>query len=449
MNYVKRRSVSALEQDVSDLQVAEAVKTILNNVKSNGLEAVRSYSSRLDRYDAESFRLTDNEISAIVAQVDPTTIADLAFAQQQIRHFAEIQRSALKDVEVETHPGVILGHRNIPVSSVACYVPGGRYPLVASAHMGIVTAKSAGVKRVVAMTPPVGGKPHPATIAAMRMAGADEIHLIGGAHALAAAAYGTAELAPVDMIVGPGNAYVAEAKKQLFGRVGIDLLAGPTEVLIIADDSADAETVATDLLGQAEHGPDSPAALITTSEELAFEVLREVERQLLTLETAHIAGVAWQNHGEIIVVESDAEALLVADRLACEHVQVLTRNNDFYLDHLSQYGSLFIGEMTCVAYGDKVIGTNHTLPTRGAAKYTGGLWVGKFLKTCTYQRIESAESSVMLGEYGSRLCAIENFSGHKRQMDLRVEKFGNATPSAWRRSGFDGASAGSNSLVQR
>lgn len=436
MIYAKRRSVSSSQQDAADLRVANVVKQIIEDVKSSGHQAVRSYSERLDKYESATFRMTDSEIRATIAQVDRQTIEDLKFAQQQIRNFAEAQLSSLQDVEVEPHPGVVLGHRNIPVESVACYVPGGRYPLVASAHMGIVTAKVAGVKRVVALTPPVGGKPHPAIIAAMSMAGADEIHLIGGAHGLAAAAYGTSELASVDMIVGPGNAYVAEAKKQLFGRVGIDLLAGPTEVLVIADETADAETVAVDLLGQAEHGPDSPAILVTTSSSLASEVLQEVHRQLRSLETAEIAGAAWRDHGEIIVVGNDAEAVSVANEIASEHVQVLTRNDAYYLEHLQQYGALFLGEMTCVAYGDKVIGTNHTLPTRRAARYTGGLWVGKFLKTCTYQRIDSAASSVMIGEYGSRLCALENFSGHKRQMDIRVEKLGNAPPSSWRRTAF-------------
>jgi sulfopropanediol 3-dehydrogenase len=432
--YLKCAAATEVDNDAADERVRNAVRDIIEEVASGGLDAVRRLSGRFDKYEATSFLLSQSDIDSIVATLDVDTKADIAFAQEQIRNFAEVQRSALKDVEVETHPGIFLGHRNIPVSSAACYVPGGRYPLVASAHMGIVTAKVAGVKRVVALTPPIDGKPHPAIITAAAMAGADEIHLIGGAHALAAAAYGTEELAPVDMIVGPGNAYVAEAKRQLVGRVGIDLFAGPTEVLVIADDNADAETIAVDLLGQAEHGYDSSAILITTSRALGLQVIEEVARQLETLETAAVAGTAWRDHGKIILVADAAEAVVEADKLASEHVQVLADDLGYYHDHLTQYGALFLGEMTCVAYGDKVIGTNHTLPTRGAARYTGGLWVGKFLKTCTYQRIDSAASSVMIGEYGSRLCMLENFAGHKRQNDLRVEKFGKGSRSLWRKS---------------
>jgi sulfopropanediol 3-dehydrogenase len=417
-----------------DSEVERTVRVILADVRKRGLAAIRHYARTLDHHEPESFRLSDRDIEAIMTQVPPEVVEDVAFAQEQIRRFALVQRDALRDVESEPFPGVVLGHRNIPVDSAACYVPGGRYPLLASAHMGIVTAKAAGVRRVVALTPPTAGRPHPATIAAMKMAGADEIWLIGGAQALAAAAYGIEGLDPVDMIVGPGNAYVAEAKRQLFGEVGIDLLAGPTEVLVIADESADPETVAVDLLGQAEHGPDSVAILLTTSHELAVEVLAEIERQLETLETADVARRAWHDCGEVIVVADEDALIREADRIASEHVEVLTREPERFLAHMTNYGALFLGEMTNVAYGDKVIGTNHVLPTRRAARYTGGLWVGKFLKTCTYQRITNAASSAFIGRYGSRLCAIENFAGHKRQNDLRVERYGNAPRSAWRRT---------------
>jgi sulfopropanediol 3-dehydrogenase len=421
--------------DAADDRVRTAVTQILADVKQRGMGAVREYSKCFDNFERADFRLSEQEVRDIVKSAPDSTKADIAFAQEQVRRFAEVQRGALRDVEYEPHPGVILGHRNIPVESVACYIPGGRYPLLASAHMGIVTARVAGVRRVIAFTPPSGGQPHPATIAAMAMAGADEIYLIGGAHALAAAAYGAGDIKPVDMLVGPGNAYVAEAKRQLFGRIGIDLFAGPTEVLIIADDSADAEMIAVDLLGQAEHGPDSVVVLITTSRALGEEVLREVERQLVSLPTAEIAAKAWEDHGEIILAADHEEAASVADAIASEHVQILTRNPDFYHNRMRNYGALFLGEMTNVAYGDKVIGTNHVLPTRKAARYTGGLWVGKFLKTCTYQKITDPASSVMIGEYGSRLCALENFAGHQRQNDLRVERYGNRHPSAWRSAG--------------
>jgi sulfopropanediol 3-dehydrogenase len=429
MYHVKK---ATSHQGEADSEVRTKVAQILSDVKCRGMAAVRHFSETFDNFSPKSFRLSQEQIGAIVADVDAQAKNDIAFAQDQIRNFATAQRSALLDIEVEPHPGIILGHRNIPVESVACYVPGGRYPLLASAHMGIVTAKVAGVSRIIALTPPTGGKPHPATIAALAMAGADEIWLLGGAQAFAAAAYGTEELSAVDMIVGPGNAYVAEAKRQLFGQVGIDLVAGPTEVLIIADKKADAETVAVDLLGQAEHGPDSTAILVTTSHRLAAEVVDEIRRQLATLETAVVASRAWEDFGEIIVVADDDEAVAVCNQLASEHVQVLTENLDFYFERLKNYGALFLGELTSVAFGDKVIGTNHVLPTRRAARYTGGLWVGKFLKTCTYQKITRPEASVMIGEYGSRLCAIENLAGHKRQNDLRVERFGNLAPSQWR-----------------
>lgn len=435
MEHLKRPALSAATHSSGDKAVTASVASILDDVRVRGMNAVRHYSKMFDSFDAPSYQLDPVEIKTLMRDVDQRTLDDIVFAQTQIRDFALAQKAALLDIEIETLPGVILGHRNIPVSSVACYVPGGRYPLVASAHMGIVTAKVAGVDRVLAFTPPTNGKPHAATIAAMALAGADEIWLIGGAQAIAAAAYGVEGLDPVNMIVGPGNAYVAEAKRQVFGRVGIDLLAGPTEVLIIADHSADAEMVAVDLLGQAEHGPDSPAILVTTSRQLGVEVMGEIERQLATLETRNIATVAWRDFGEIILADDKLEVLRIADDFASEHVEVLTEDPDFFLRELRNYGALFLGELTNVAYGDKVIGTNHVLPTRGAAKYTGGLWVGKFMKTCTYQRITRPEASVMIGEYGSRLCAIENFSGHKRQNDLRVERFGNAPPSAWRLNG--------------
>jgi sulfopropanediol 3-dehydrogenase len=349
-------------------------------------------------------------------------IEDIKFAQAQVRRFALAQRNALKDVEVETLPGVVLGHKNIPVQSVGCYVPGGRYPMVASAHMSVVTAKVAGVPRVVACTPPIQGKIPAATIAAMALAGADEIYVLGGIQAVAAMAIGTETIEPVDMLVGPGNAYVAEAKRELYGRVGIDLFAGPTEVLVIADETADAEMCATDLLGQAEHGPDSPAILITTSEKLGQETIAEIERQLKVLPTADVASVSWRDRGAVLVVKDYEEAVIEADRIAAEHVEVLTKNPRYFLDKMTNYGALFLGKETNVAYGDKVIGTNHTLPTKQAARYTGGLWVGKFLKTCTYQQI-TEQASVVVGEYASRLCALENFWGHKEQADLRLRRY--------------------------
>jgi sulfopropanediol 3-dehydrogenase len=350
-------------------------------------------------------------------------VEDIRFAQEQVRRFAEIQRSALKDVEVETLPGVVLGHKNIPVNSVGCYVPGGKYPLVASAHMSVVTAKVAGVPRVIAAAPPFNGKPSPAIVVAMDMAGADEIYCLGGVQALGAMALGTQTIKPVDMLVGPGNAYVAEAKRQLFGRVGIDLFAGPTETLVIADDSVDGELCATDLLGQAEHGPNSPAVLLTNSRALAEETMREIERQLKILPTGEVAGRAWRDYGQVILCDTYEEMVKVADEIASEHVQVMTRDPDFFLKNMTNYGALFLGPQTNVSYGDKVIGTNHTLPTGKAARYTGGLWVGKFLKTCTYQRILTPQASKFIGEYCSRLCALEGFMGHKEQADIRVRRY--------------------------
>ena len=419
--YVKRGR-SRDESLAADAEVREAVAGMLEDIDRRGDEAVRELSERFDGWSPEDFRLSGEEIEGYVASLPRRVVEDIEFAQAQIRNFARIQKEALKDVEVETLPGVTLGHKNIPVNSVGCYVPGGRYPMVASAHMSVVTAKVAGVKRIAACTPPIGGEPNAATVAAMALGGADEIYLLGGVQAVAAMAIGTGAIDPVDMVVGPGNAYVAEAKRQLFGRVGIDLLAGPTEVLILADETADAEMVATDLLGQAEHGPTSPAVLITTSEELAREVPGEIERQLETLQTADVAGEAWETHGEILVVDGDEEMVREADRVASEHVEVLTRNPRYFLENMTNYGALFLGPETNVAYGDKVIGTNHTLPTKGSARYTGGLWVGKFMKTVTYQEV-APEASAMVGEYCSRLCEIENFAGHKRQADLRVGRY--------------------------
>jgi sulfopropanediol 3-dehydrogenase len=412
-----------VEQSLAaDRQVSRVVEGILREIEDRGDAAIREYSDRFDRWSPPDFRLSQQEIDRLLAKVNPDTRRDIEFAQKQIRRFAEAQRSALQDVEVEILPGVTLGHKNIPVQSVGCYVPGGRYPMIASAHMSIITARVAGVKRVAACTPPTHAQPHPETIAAMVLAGADEIYVLGGVQAIAAMALGSESISPVDMLVGPGNAYVAEAKRQLFGRVGIDLLAGPTEILVIADETASPEMIATDLLGQAEHGPTSPATLVSTSRAIAEATAVEIIRQLAVLQTAELAGAAWRDFGRIILVDSDEEAILVADQIACEHVEILTRNPRFFLDRLTNYGALFLGPETNVAYGDKVIGTNHILPTRGAARYTGGLWVGKFLKTVTYQQL-TPEASVKIGEYCSRLCAIERFWGHKEQADLRVRRY--------------------------
>jgi sulfopropanediol 3-dehydrogenase len=411
------------QADEVDRKVREIVETIIGDIRSRGDSAVRDFSEKFDKWKPESFLLTQNEIDELVASVDPNTIKDIKFAQEQIRGFAQHQRNSMKDVEVETIPGVTLGHKIVPVNRVGCYVPGGKYPMVASAHMSVVTAKVAGVKDIIACTPPVDGKPYPETVAAMTLGGADKIYMLGGVQAIAAMAIGTETIDAVDMLVGPGNAFVAEAKRQLFGAVGIDLLAGPTEVLIVADHTADAEMVATDLLGQAEHGPTSAATLITTSEKLAKELPAEIENQLTRLPTADVARVSWSDYGEIILVDSIEEAVIEADREACEHVQILTENPRYFLDNMTNYGSLFLGPETNVAYGDKVIGTNHTLPTKKAARYTGGLWVGKFLKTMTYQEC-TPEASALIGDYCSRLCAIERFWGHKEQADLRQRRYG-------------------------
>ena len=419
-----KKGITYAESGEADARVRATVEGMLVDVTQRGDTAVRELSARLDNWSPESFRLSQGEIDTIIAGLPQQVIDDITFAQTQIRNFAHIQREAIRDVEVETLPGVFLGHKNIPVNSVGCYVPGGRYPMVASAHMSVLTAKVAGVKRVIACTPPIKGEIPTATVAAMHMAGADEIYLLGGVQAVAMMALGTETVQSVDMIVGPGNAYVAEAKRQLYGKVGIDLFAGPTETLVIADDTCDVRTCATDLLGQAEHGPTSPAVLLTSSPAIAQGIQAEIDRQLQTLPTADIAGVAWRDYGQVILVDTVDELIVEADRIASEHVQVMTENPRLFLERMTNYGGLFLGEKTNVAYGDKVIGTNHTLPTKEAARYTGGLWVGKFLKTCTYQEIRTPEASAMIGEYCSRLCAIENFWGHKAQADLRVERYG-------------------------
>ena len=419
-----KQGISASDAAVADRKVRDTVSGILDNIRLRGDEAVREYSTQFDRWSPPSYRLTEAEIEAHIASLPKDVLDDIRFAQAQIRNFAQIQRDSLHDVEVETLPGVVLGHKNIPMDSVGCYVPGGKYPLVASAHMSVVTAKVAGVKRVIASAPAYEGKPHSAIVAAMHLAGADEIYTLGGVQAIAAMALGTPTIAKVDMIVGPGNAFVAEAKRQLFGEVGIDLLAGPTETLIIADETCDVEMAAVDLLGQAEHGPNSPAILLTTSRALAAGIEAEIARQLEILPTAAIASVAWRDYGQVILCDTDAELVAQADLIASEHVQVLTRNPQYFLDNMRNYGALFLGARTNVSYGDKVIGTNHTLPTKKAARYTGGLWVGKFIKTCTYQRIDTDAASAMIGEYCSRLCAIEGFAGHKEQADLRVRRYG-------------------------
>ena len=408
----------------ADKKVRETVETILADIASRGDTAIRELSIKFDSWVRENYRLTDAEIEGCLSQLSKRDIADIEFAQTQVRNFAQHQRAAIRNVEVETLPGIVLGHKNIPVQSAGCYVPGGKYPLLASAHMSVITAKVAGVPRVATCAPPYNGKLPPAIVAAQHLAGADEIYCLGGIQAVGAMALGTESIAPVDMLVGPGNAYVAEAKRQLFGRVGIDLFAGPTETLIIADDSVDGEICATDLLGQAEHGPDSPAILLTTSEKLARDTMREVERLLEILPTAAVARQAWDTHGAVCVVESNEQMVEVADRIASEHVQVMARDPDYFLANMRNFGALFLGARTNVAYGDKVIGTNHTLPTKGAARYTGGLWVGKFLKTCTFQKVLTDDASAMIGRYCSRLCALEGFAGHGEQANIRVRRYG-------------------------
>jgi len=419
-----KRGMDAGEIKAADAKVRETVENILADIDARKDEAVKDLSKKFDNWSPQDFRLSAQEIERAIAQVPERDLEDIKFAQAQVRNFAQKQRDTLHDLEVETLPGIVLGHRHIPVNSIGCYVPGGRYPMVASAHMSIVTAKVAGVKRIIACAPPFKGGPHPAIVAAMHFGGADEIFVLGGVQAVAAMALGTETIKPVDMIVGPGNAYVAEAKRQLFGRVGIDLLAGPTETLIIADDSVDGEICATDLLGQAEHGPTSPAVLITNSEKLARATMAEVDRLLSILPTADAAKKAWEDFGEVIVCENYDEMVKEADRVASEHVQVMTREPDLFLNNMVNYGSLFLGPRTNVAYGDKVIGTNHTLPTKKAARYTGGLWVGKFLKTCTFQKVLTDEASAMVGEYCSRLCVLEGFLGHAEQANVRVRRYG-------------------------
>src|SRR5712672_3555177 len=419
-----KRGMDASAIKAADAKVRGTVEQILADVEARRDAAVRDLSRKYDNWEPRSFRLADQEIDRAIAQVAKRDLEDIKFAQSQVRHFAQKQKETMRDLEVETLPGVILGHRHIPVASIGCYVRGGRYPMVASAHMSIVTAKVAGVKRIVACAPPFRGGPHPAIVAAMHFGGADEIFVLGGVQAVAAMGLGTETIAAVDMIVGPGNAYVAEAKRQLFGRVVIDLLAGPTETLIIADDSVDGEICATDLLGQAEHGPTSPAILLTNSAKLAADTPAAIERLLAILPTADAARKAWKDYGEVIVCDTEAEMATEADRIASEHVQVMTRDPDFFLNNMVNYGSLFLGPRTNVAYGDKVIGTNHTLPTRKAARYTGGLWVGQFMKTCTYQRVLTDKASAEIGEVCSRLCILEGFSAHAEQANVRVRRYG-------------------------
>lgn len=413
------------EQSSTDAKkVSDIVSGILQEMQSRGEVALREISERFDKWNPPEFRLSECDIEAAMSALKSQDLEDIKFAQAQVRNFAQKQRAALSDLEVETLPGVILGHKNIPVDAVGCYVPGGKYPLVASAHMSVVTAKVAGVPRVIAASPPHNGRPNPAVVGAMHLGGADEIYCMGGVQAIAAMALGTKSIEPVSMIVGPGNAFVAEAKRQLFGRVGIDLLAGPTETLVIADQTVDAELCATDLLGQAEHGFNTPAILLTTSEKLGRETMAEVERLLTLLPTAEFASVSWRDYGEVIVCDSDQEMVREADRIASEHVQVMTRDPEFFLKNMRNYGAMFLGPRTNVAYGDKVIGTNHTLPTGKAARYTGGLWVGKFIKTCTYQRVLTDEASAKIGEYCSRLCTLEGFFAHAEQANIRVRRYG-------------------------
>ncbi|MEM7735884.1 MAG: histidinol dehydrogenase [Deinococcota bacterium] len=421
VKYVKEGMDASTKRAISS-DVRTTVEATIADIEARGDAAIRELSQKFDNYALASFRLSQEEIDSLVAQVPEDELAAIKFSLEQVRTFAKAQRASVQDIEVETYPGVTLGHKNIPMNNVGCYVPGGRYPMIASAIMSVATAKVAGVKRVVACTPPKDGKPYPATVATMALAGADEIYVLGGIQAVAGMAIGTETIAPVDMLVGPGNAFVAEAKRQLFGRVGIDLLAGPTETLVITDDTADLEMVATDLLGQAEHGTNSPAVLLTSSERLANGIQAEIDKQLQVLATAEVAGKAWTDYGQIILVDSVDELVQEADRIASEHVQILTADPDYFLNNMTNYGSLFLGKETNVAYGDKTIGTNHILPTSKAARYTGGLWVGKYLKTVTYQRC-TQEASVVIGQNCAKICEIEGFAGHKRQATLRVERY--------------------------
>lgn len=422
IRYIKKRSESNnVSEDKSSIE--ETVRSILRDIRERGDAALEHYSGHFDNWSPANFRLSEDEIDVAISKLNKSEIKDIKFAQNQIRHFAQKQLETMNELEVETLPGVFLGHKHIPIENVGCYVPGGRYPMVASAHMSVLTAKVAGAKRVIACAPPYNGGAHPATIAAMHFAGADEIYLIGGVQAIGAMGIGTEKIEPVNMIVGPGNSYVAEAKKQMFGEIGIDLIAGPTETLVIADDTSDGEICATDLLGQAEHGPTSPAILITNSEKLAEDTLSEIDRLLEILPTANITKGSWENFGEIILCEDQEDMLIEANKLAYEHVQVMTKDPSYFLKNLKNFGSLFLGQETNVAYGDKVIGTNHTLPTKEASKYTGGLWVGKFLKTCTYQRVENKDTSAQIGEVCSRLCMLEGFAGHAEQANIRVRRY--------------------------
>ncbi|MFC5386669.1 histidinol dehydrogenase [Aquamicrobium segne] len=424
ISYLKQGKPEA-ERQTDDARTREAVEATLKDIEARGDVAVRELSEKFDKYSPPSFKLTPSEIEAITSKVTDREMADIRFAHDQVRNFAQLQRASMKDIEVETLPGVILGHRNIPVQSVGCYVPGGKFPMVASAHMSVATASVAGVPRILAATPPFKGEPNPGVIAAIHMGGAHEIYVLGGMQAVGAMALGTQTIRPVDMLIGPGNAFVAEAKRQLFGRVGIDLFAGPTETMVIADETAaDAEMCATDLLGQAEHGYNSPAVLITNSRKLAEETLEEIERMLKILPTAETARVSWADYGEIILCDTYEEMLQAANDIASEHVQVMTDRDDWFLEHMHSYGALFLGPRTNVAYGDKVIGTNHTLPTHKAGRYTGGLWVGKFLKTHSYQKVLTDEASARIGEIGSRLCMLEGFVGHAEQCNLRVRRYG-------------------------
>lgn len=423
IKYLKQGKTDAAKA-IDDAEVSEIVKSTLKAIEARGDEAVREFSEKFDNYTPKSFKLSPAEIDSLVKKVSPQDLEDINFAQKQVRNFAQAQRDSMQDIEVETMPGVILGHKNIPVQSVGCYVPAGKFPMVASAHMSIVTASVAKVPRIIACTPPFKGEPNPAVIAAMHLGGAHEIYVIGGIQAVGAMALGTASIDSVDMLVGPGNAFVAEAKRQLFGRVGIDLFAGPTETMVIADDTVDAELCATDLLGQAEHGYNSPAVLVTNNLKLAEDTLSEIDRLLTILPTADTASVSWEEYGEVIVCDNYDEMLDVANDIASEHVQVMTNRDDWFLDNMHSYGALFLGPRTNVSNGDKVIGTNHTLPTKKAGKYTGGLWVGKFLKTHSYQKITTDEAAVKIGRYCSRLCMLESFVGHAEQANIRVRRYG-------------------------
>ena len=423
ITHLKRGKPEA-DRAEDDAKTASIVSGTLKDIEQRGDAAVRDLAKKFDNYDLESYRLTDDDIAAIIAKVSAEDMADIQFAQEQVRNFAQAQRDSMLDIEIEPLPGVILGHKNIAVQSVGCYVPGGKFPMVASAHMSVLTASVAGVPRIVACTPPFNGEPNPAVIAAMHLGGAHEIYVLGGIQAVGAMAIGTETIDPVHLLVGPGNAFVAEAKRQLFGRVGIDLFAGPTETMVIADDTVDAELCATDLLGQAEHGYNSPAVLLTNSRKLAEETMLEIKRLLQILPTAPTASVSWEEYGEVILCDTYEEMLAVADDIASEHVQVMTDRDDWFLNNMTCYGALFLGARTNVSNGDKVIGTNHTLPTKKAGRYTGGLWVGKFLKTHSYQKITSDEAATMIGEYGSRLCMLEGFVGHAEQCNVRVRRYG-------------------------